>query len=163
MARRIYISVAFVKIPCSCAASPFLSCKMAIQFAKLESLDCTDPACSKDYTAGGVSIPSSSSTPATPQPPPLQHQYPGTHGVDGHGAVLLVNHLDERVKPQELFNLFGTCGDVMKVKILFNKRDSALLEFRNPAQAKAAKVCTCRFGQFEVGQQVSCLTERDGG
>ena len=32
----------------------------------------------------------------------------------------------------------GTAGDVMKVKLCFNKRDSALLEFRNPSQARCA-------------------------
>ena len=131
------------------------SCKMAIAFAKLSSLDCTDPTCSRDFTlhpfdenSPEAAVPSQSTSASTMQ---TQIAYPGTQAYDrltggvvdpsGGGNVLLVNHLDERVKPDELFNLFGTCGDVMKVKILFNKRDSALLEFRNPAQAKCAKVC----------------------
>lgn len=52
--------------------------------------------------------------------------------------VLWVKNVDERATPQILFNLFGTAGDVMKVKKLFRKRDMALLEFRDSSQAWAA-------------------------
>lgn len=136
------------------------SCKMAIAFAKMGTLDCTDPSCSRDYSIHSPDEPMPSplavtqgqgqQAPGNPsQPAQPSIAYPGTQAYErlmgvpqdptGAGSVLLVNHLDERVTPQELFNLFGTCGDVMKIKILFNKRDSGLLEFRNAAQARSAK------------------------
>lgn len=65
------------------------------------------------------------------------------YGVMGGGGggmeqspVVLVNHLDsERITLDALFNLFSTCGIVQKIKVLFNKRDTALIQFLSPDQA----------------------------
>ena len=38
-----------------------------------------------------------------------------------------------------LFKLFGVYGNVMKVKILFKKRDNALIEFQDSSMAATAK------------------------
>ena len=35
-----------------------------------------------------------------------------------------------------LYNIVGVYGDVMRVKILYSKRDSALIQFREPQQAQ---------------------------
>jgi len=88
----------------------------------------------------------------SPPPPPPQHQSPddGEHmwpaqqqlypapPATSYQRVLWVKNVDERATPQILFNLFGTAGDVMKVKKLFRKRDMALMEFRDSSQAWSA-------------------------
>ncbi|ELU04990.1 hypothetical protein CAPTEDRAFT_200421 [Capitella teleta] len=52
------------------------------------------------------------------------------------GAVLLVSNLNEqKVTPDALFTLFGVYGDVIRVKIMFNKKDNALIQFADAAQA----------------------------
>ncbi|RNA01881.1 polypyrimidine tract-binding 1-like isoform X4 [Brachionus plicatilis] len=53
--------------------------------------------------------------------------------------VLLVSNLNEEfVNPDALFTLFGVYGDVVRVKILFNKKDSALINFSNAQHASTA-------------------------
>lgn len=54
-------------------------------------------------------------------------------------SVLLVSNLDEeKVTPDALFTLFGVYGDVHRVKILFNKKDNALIQMADPHQAQLA-------------------------
>lgn len=53
--------------------------------------------------------------------------------------VLLISNLNEEFStPEALFTLFGVYGDVQRVKILFNKKDSALIQFSNALQAATA-------------------------
>eukprot|EP01006_Ploeotia_vitrea_P022216 TRINITY_DN54616_c0_g1_i1.p1 TRINITY_DN54616_c0_g1~~TRINITY_DN54616_c0_g1_i1.p1 ORF type:complete len:649 (-),score=19.63 TRINITY_DN54616_c0_g1_i1:106-2052(-) len=53
--------------------------------------------------------------------------------------VLIVSNLaDKDCTPQILFKLFGTCGDVMRVKILYKKRNTALIQFADEHQAEVA-------------------------
>ncbi|XP_022242064.1 polypyrimidine tract-binding protein 1-like isoform X1 [Limulus polyphemus] len=55
------------------------------------------------------------------------------------GCVLLVSNLNEEmVTPDALFTLFGVYGDVIRVKILFNKKDNALVQMSEPHQAQLA-------------------------
>ena len=55
--------------------------------------------------------------------------------------VLLISNLNEElVTPEALFTLFGVYGDVLRVKILFNKKDSALINFSNGQQAATAQM-----------------------
>ncbi|KAL3869689.1 hypothetical protein ACJMK2_042347 [Sinanodonta woodiana] len=62
----------------------------------------------------------------------------GLTGSTGSG-VLLVSNLDEqKVTPDALFTLFGVYGDVHRVKILFNKKDNALIQMAEPHQAQLA-------------------------
>jgi polypyrimidine tract-binding protein 1 len=57
----------------------------------------------------------------------------------GAGTVLLVSNLNETViEPDHLFMLFGVYGDVQRVKILFNKKDTALVQMSEPQQALQA-------------------------
>ncbi|XP_061635466.1 polypyrimidine tract-binding protein 1b isoform X1 [Phyllopteryx taeniolatus] len=57
----------------------------------------------------------------------------------GGRSVLLVGNLHpERVTPQCLFILFGVYGDVMRVKILFNRKDNALVQMADATQAQLA-------------------------
>jgi RNA recognition motif-containing protein len=54
-------------------------------------------------------------------------------------CVLLVNNLSTtETTPDSLFALFGVYGDVIRVKILFSKRDTALIQFSAPHQAHQA-------------------------
>jgi len=54
--------------------------------------------------------------------------------------VILVNNLDpDRALPSPLFNLFSTCGTIQRIKILYNKRDSALIQFELPEHAENAR------------------------
>jgi hnRNP-L/PTB/hephaestus splicing factor len=66
---------------------------------------------------------------------------PGAMGFPGEkNAVILVNNLpvDSGITPETLFTLCGVYGDVMRVKILFNKRSSAFVQFAAAHQAQAA-------------------------
>nr|XP_017099985.1 polypyrimidine tract-binding protein 1 isoform X4 [Drosophila bipectinata] len=57
----------------------------------------------------------------------------------GYSNVLLVSNLNEEmVTPDALFTLFGVYGDVQRVKILYNKKDSALIQLAEPQQAYLA-------------------------
>ncbi|XP_070563750.1 polypyrimidine tract-binding protein 1-like isoform X6 [Ptychodera flava] len=55
------------------------------------------------------------------------------------GCVLLVSNLNaELVTPEVLFTLFGVYGDVHRVKIIFAKKDTALVQLAEPHQAQTA-------------------------
>uniref|UniRef100_A0A452F3H1 Polypyrimidine tract-binding protein 1 n=1 Tax=Capra hircus TaxID=9925 RepID=A0A452F3H1_CAPHI len=62
-------------------------------------------------------------------------------GLAGAGnSVLLVSNLNpERVTPQSLFILFGVYGDVQRVKVLFNKKENALVQMADGSQAQLGK------------------------
>ncbi|XP_068546301.1 polypyrimidine tract-binding protein 2 isoform X1 [Anas acuta] len=65
----------------------------------------------------------------------------GMPGVSAGGnTVLLVSNLNEEmVTPQSLFTLFGVYGDVQRVKILYNKKDSALIQMADGNQSQLGK------------------------
>uniref|UniRef100_A0A3Q3SGV1 Polypyrimidine tract-binding protein 1 n=1 Tax=Mastacembelus armatus TaxID=205130 RepID=A0A3Q3SGV1_9TELE len=56
----------------------------------------------------------------------------------GHCVLLVSNLHPERVTPHCLFILFGVYGDVMRVKILFNKKENALVQMSDSTQAQLA-------------------------
>jgi len=73
---------------------------------------------------------------------------PGMGGMGGYGQqeapgatpVVLVSKLDaEKVTPDILFQLFGVYGGVLRVKILYNKRDTAMIQFATSQQATFAQ------------------------
>ncbi|XP_066940885.1 polypyrimidine tract-binding protein 2 isoform X49 [Macrobrachium rosenbergii] len=60
-------------------------------------------------------------------------------GQPSANCVLLVSNLNEEmVTPDALFTLFGVYGDVQRVKILFNKKDNALIQMSEPHQTQLA-------------------------
>ncbi|KAM3938001.1 polypyrimidine tract-binding protein 1 [Leptodactylus fuscus] len=59
-------------------------------------------------------------------------------GVPGNSVLLVSNLSPERVTPQCLFILFGVYGDVHRVKILFNKKENALVQMADGNQAQLA-------------------------
>jgi len=67
--------------------------------------------------------------------------FPGQHNQsqNNSSSVLCASNLNEdKAKPDDLFTLFGVYGDVQRVKILYEKRDTALIEFQQPQQAEQA-------------------------
>ena len=61
----------------------------------------------------------------------------------GTGCVLLVSNLNEDLTDcDHLFVLFGVYGDVLRVKILFNKKDTALVQMAEPQQALLVRIPT---------------------
>ncbi|XP_033857855.1 polypyrimidine tract-binding protein 1-like isoform X1 [Acipenser ruthenus] len=62
--------------------------------------------------------------------------FPGL--ASGHSVLLVSNLNPERVAPQCLFILFGVYGDVIRVKILFNKKENALVQMADSNQAQLA-------------------------
>ncbi|XP_050437553.1 polypyrimidine tract-binding protein 1 isoform X3 [Adelges cooleyi] len=59
--------------------------------------------------------------------------------MTGQTCVLLVSNLNEEmVTPDAIFTLFGVYGDVLRVKILYNKKDGALVQMAEPQQAHLA-------------------------
>ena len=70
----------------------------------------------------------------------LGGQYGGNFMQQEQKCVLLVNNLPEQLTADNLFMLFGCYGDVVRIKILFNKRDSAMIEFVNSEHASSALV-----------------------
>ncbi|XP_053558808.1 polypyrimidine tract-binding protein 1 isoform X1 [Bombina bombina] len=59
-------------------------------------------------------------------------------GIPGNSVLLVSNLNPERVTPQCLFILFGVYGDVHRVKILFNKKENALIQMADGNQAQLA-------------------------
>ncbi|XP_030640295.1 polypyrimidine tract-binding protein 1b isoform X1 [Chanos chanos] len=55
-----------------------------------------------------------------------------------HSIMLVSNLNPERVTPQCLFILFGVYGDVLRVKIMFNKKENALVQMSDSTQAQLA-------------------------
>ncbi|XP_063978957.1 polypyrimidine tract-binding protein 2 isoform X2 [Diachasmimorpha longicaudata] len=74
-------------------------------------------------------------------------------------AVLLVTNLNEEmVTPDALFTLFGVYGDVQRVKILYNKKDSALIQMAEPQQAHLAMTHMDKLRVF--GKQIRVMISK---
>ncbi|XP_026827426.1 polypyrimidine tract-binding protein 1 isoform X3 [Ooceraea biroi] len=74
-------------------------------------------------------------------------------------AVLLVSNLNEEmVTPDALFTLFGVYGDVQRVKILYNKKDSALIQMAEPHQALLALTHMDKLRVF--GKQIKVMLSK---
>lgn len=64
---------------------------------------------------------------------------PGMPPVASGSKVLICSNFDpEQITPDIIFTLFGVYGDVIRVKILYTKRDTALIQFRDHDQAQTA-------------------------
>jgi hnRNP-L/PTB/hephaestus splicing factor len=88
-------------------------------------------------------------------PPPDQYR-----AGPQHGCVLLVNKLPtENVTTDILFTLFGVYGNVMRVKILYNKKDTAFVQFQTVEQATTARQYLDKVELF--GQTIYVSTSRN--
>jgi len=63
-------------------------------------------------------------------------------------SILIASGFPEDVSPYKIFRLFSLYGNVTKVKIMFKKRDTALIQYMDSYQAKLAKLYLngCMFG-----------------
>jgi len=135
-------------------------CTLKIQFSTLKNLNVKyNNEKSRDYT--NPSLPTSSpggmgvgiTDPAAIWSPSYLNQTLGIPtpggmtdpnkqmGMSGTPAVLIVSGLHpERCSPDILFTLFGVYGDVIRVKILYNKKDTALIQMANSQQAETAVI-----------------------
>lgn len=64
--------------------------------------------------------------------------YPGMTAIPGHSVLLISNLNPDLITPHALFILFGVYGDVHRVKILFNKKENALVQMTDSNQAQLA-------------------------
>jgi len=74
------------------------------------------------------------------------HHYDGANGnheqqdmLKDQSKTLLVRNISNEVGCNELFKLFGMYGNVMKIKIFYNDREKALVEYQEASQAEIAK------------------------
>jgi hypothetical protein len=150
-------------------------CHLRVSFSKRQHLVVkVNDHKSRDFTVTGPLNPLMGLPPmygAHPPMPPSMDPLRPLGLMAGDGRVLIVNKLhEEHTTPQVLFTLFGVYGDVLRVKILFNKRDTALVEFASEAQARIAKQNLNRcplFGQLiQVNMsrhtQIQLPREEDG-
>ncbi|XP_032062616.1 polypyrimidine tract-binding protein 3 [Aythya fuligula] len=63
---------------------------------------------------------------------------PGVTGVPGNSVLLVSNLNPEAITPHGLFILFGVYGDVHRVKIMFKKKENALVQMADANQAQLA-------------------------
>ncbi|XP_044141937.1 polypyrimidine tract-binding protein 3-like isoform X1 [Bufo gargarizans] len=63
---------------------------------------------------------------------------PGMTAIPGHSVLLVSNLNPDVILPHALFILFGVYGDVHRVKILFNKKENALVQMADATQAQLA-------------------------
>ncbi|XP_053555986.1 polypyrimidine tract-binding protein 3 [Bombina bombina] len=64
--------------------------------------------------------------------------FPGMTAMPGHSVLLVSNLNPDVIVPHGLFILFGVYGDVQRVKILFNKKENALVQMSDANQAQLA-------------------------
>lgn len=84
-----------------------------------------------------------------------------TPGAGAITPVVLASNLnDKMVSPHAIFILFGVYGDVIRVKILYNKRDSALIQFREPQQAQNS--VTHLHGAMLYGKKIHVVLSKHG-
>jgi RNA recognition motif-containing protein len=153
-------------------------CHIRVSFSKRQTLTVRqNDHKSRDYTVPGGHLPH----PAHPAHPGMMgmampmHQMGAQMGgmgqmMDSRSPVVIVNKLDEqKVTPEILFTLFGVYGDVQRIKIMFNKRDTALVQFATGEQAEYARqnlhgcplfgqnlhVATSRFNVVQLPQQAA--------
>ncbi|KAF0696199.1 Aste57867_13031 [Aphanomyces stellatus] len=71
-----------------------------------------------------------------PPPPPFRDEYRGPP----RSSVLICSNLDPHfVKVQSLFTMFGCFGDVLRIKVMFRKNDTALVQFVDEKHATSAR------------------------
>ncbi|NXL64444.1 PTBP3 protein, partial [Chordeiles acutipennis] len=74
----------------------------------------------------------------TTSPASGQMTIPGVTGIPGNSVLLVSNLNPEAITPHGLFILFGVYGDVHRVKIMFKKKENALVQMADATQAQLA-------------------------
>ncbi|XP_009284486.1 PREDICTED: polypyrimidine tract-binding protein 3 isoform X3 [Aptenodytes forsteri] len=137
-------------------------CTLRIEFSKLTSLKVKyNNDKSRDFTrldlpsgdgqpplepsiaaAFGLSVPAAPGTltslAVTTSAVSGQMTIPGVTDVPGNSVLLVSNLNPEAITPHGLFILFGVYGDVHRVKIMFKKKENALVQMADAMQAQLA-------------------------
>ncbi|XP_042210534.1 polypyrimidine tract-binding protein 1-like isoform X9 [Homarus americanus] len=131
-------------------------CTLRIEYSKLSNLNVKynndksrdytnpnlptgDPALDSALAIGGMPFTGMPLAGVTPTAAALGAAGIRLPGQPSPNCVLLVSNLNEEmVTPDALFTLFGVYGDVQRVKILFNKKDNALVQMSEPHQTQLA-------------------------
>ncbi|XP_071543712.1 polypyrimidine tract-binding protein 2 isoform X11 [Panulirus ornatus] len=131
-------------------------CTLRIEYSKLSNLNVKynndksrdytnpnlptgDPALDSALAIGGMPFTGMPLAGVTPTAAALGAAGIRLPGQPSPNCVLLVSNLNEEmVTPDALFTLFGVYGDVLRVKILFNKKDNALVQMSEPHQTQLA-------------------------
>lgn len=132
-------------------------CHLRIGFSNLTEINMkSNGPNSRDYTDFSVASGASAASQfgqfgsfASPQFAGMQQMNPYAQSPfmqQEQKCVLLVNNLPEQLTADDLFILFGCYGDVVRVKILYNKRDSAMIEFVSGEHAATALQNLNHFG-----------------
>merc|ERR1719418_120088 len=99
------------------------------------------------HQGGGGGPFSGSGSRGGPQLPPVGHD---------NGVCILVSCLPkDMANPDSISNLFGHYGDVMKVKVLHNKKDCALIQMSKPHQAA---LCRQFLDQQKIDNNTLCVS-----
>ncbi|KAM9167411.1 polypyrimidine tract-binding protein 3 [Mergus octosetaceus] len=69
---------------------------------------------------------------------PVRITIPRVTGAPGNSVLLVSNLNPEAITPHGLFILFGVYGDVLRVKIMFKKKENALVQMADANQAQLA-------------------------
>lgn len=85
--------------------------------------------------------------------------YSGGKTKTSDGCILIASGFPEDISPHSIFRLFSLYGNVKKVKIMFKKRDTALIQYMDSYQAKLAKLylngCEFKDSQLKVNYSKS--------
>jgi hypothetical protein len=106
---------------------------------------------------GGVPVPGPYGQYGAPSQGP---SVPGS-GAEKGGVVIVSNLASDKWNCEKLFMLFGVYGDVIRVKILYNKRDTALVQFASPQQAHLATLHVNRLPLYGKELNVSMSKHQD--
>ncbi|KAF1503380.1 Polypyrimidine tract-binding protein 3, partial [Megadyptes antipodes antipodes] len=118
---------------------PPLEPSIAAAFGKKPSLLVSSDAIN---TLPGLSVPAAPATltslAVTTSAVSGQMTIPGVTDVPGNSVLLVSNLNPEAITPHGLFILFGVYGDVHRVKIMFKKKENALVQMADAMQAQLA-------------------------
>ncbi|KAF1532756.1 Polypyrimidine tract-binding protein 3, partial [Eudyptes chrysocome] len=118
---------------------PPLEPSIAAAFGKKPSLLMSSDAIN---TLPGLSVPAAPATltslAVTTSAVSGQMTIPGVTDVPGNSVLLVSNLNPEAITPHGLFILFGVYGDVHRVKIMFKKKENALVQMADAMQAQLA-------------------------
>jgi RNA recognition motif-containing protein len=109
------------------------------------------------YSSQGYGFPSPMNPHMTSIPAALN--YNGGKHKSTDGWILISSGFPEDITPYSIFRLFSLYGNVKKVKIMFKKRDTALIQYMDGYQAKLAKLylngCEMKESQLKVNYSKS--------
>lgn len=96
---------------------------------------------------------------AQPNQPETQPDFSPKPASKKENSILIASGFPEDITPYRIFRLFSLYGNVTKVKIMFKKRDTALIQYMDSYQAKLAKLylngCSIQEHQIKVNTSKS--------